>query len=288
MKPLEAAVSLARSQGLSVDEPVVLRDLSNLLVHLRPSPVVARVATTTAAAHEGGLGWLLREVEVAQFLVARGAPVVAPAAELPPGPHTHEGWAITFWRHVDHDPRRSPEGAEVGAALRVLHEELAPYPGELPGLAGVLDEVERLIGRLARTDGLLPDDTERLWSTLARVRGAIEGAGLPERPLHGDAHAGNLLLTSSGPLWTDLEDTFRGPVDWDLACLVANARVLGLDPGPGAAALAAYGRDPDDPALDPFVEARALQVAAWTAFMAERHSQLRERARLRLDALPAA
>ena len=71
-------------------------------------------------------------------------------------------------------------------------------------------------------------------------------------------------------------------MEWDLACLVANARVLGLDPRSGAAALAAYGRDPADPALDPFVEARALQVAVWTAFMAERHPHLRERARQRL------
>jgi hypothetical protein len=62
----------------------------------------------------------------------------------------------------------------------------------------------------------------------------------------------------------------------DLACLVANAQVLGLDARPGAAALTAYGRDPADPALGPFVEARALQIAA---FMAERHPHLRERAR---------
>jgi hypothetical protein len=54
-----------------------------------------------------------------------------------------------------------------------------------------------------------------------------------------------------GALWVDLEDTCRGPLEWDLACLVANARALRLDPRPGAAALAAYGRDPADPALGP-------------------------------------
>jgi Ser/Thr protein kinase RdoA (MazF antagonist) len=90
------------------------------------------------------------------------------------------------------------------------------------------------------------------------------------------------LLTAAGALWVDLEDTCRGPVEWDLACHVANARVLCLDPGPGAAALAAYGRDSADAALGPFVEARALQIAVWTAFMAERHPQLRGRARQRL------
>jgi Phosphotransferase enzyme family len=287
MRPLEAAVSLARAHGLAVDEPVVLRDLSNLLVHLRPAPVVARVATTTAAARAGGLDWLEREVELARFLVTRGAPVVAPAAELPPGPHLNEGWAITFWHHVDHDPDRPPPGAEVGAALRVLHEELEPYPAELPGLDAMLDEVERLIGHLEGTDGLLQGDLERLRSALERSRAGIAAAGLPERALHGDAHAGNLLSTSSGPLWTDLEDTCRGPVEWDLACLVASARVLGLEAKRSAEAFAAYGHDPADPGLEPFVDARSLQTAAWTAFMAERHPHLRERARLWLDALPS-
>jgi Phosphotransferase enzyme family len=257
VKPLEAALSLARAHGLAVEEPVVLRDLSNLLVHLRPSPVVARVATTTATARGGGLEWLTREVEVAGFLVAHGAPVVAPAAELPPGPHLHEGWAITFWRHVEHDA--TPGGAEVGEALLALHEALASYPGELPGLADVLDAVEGLLGRVS--DGLHVGEPQRLHGALTRVRGEPAAAGLPEQALHGDAHAGNLLRTAAGPRWVDLEDTCRGPAEWDLACLVANARVLGLDPRPGAAALAAYGRDPADPALGPFVEARALQIA---------------------------
>jgi hypothetical protein len=184
MKPLEAAVSLARSHGIAVDEPVVLRDLSNLLVHLRPSPVVARVATTTAAARGGGLDWLAREIDVAAFLVSRGAPVVPPAGELPPGPHLHEGWAITFWGHVEHDGTAS--GAEVGEALLALHEALAPYPGELPGLADVLDEVEGLIGRVS--EGFRAGEPERLRDALARVRGELAGAGLEARALHGDAH----------------------------------------------------------------------------------------------------
>jgi Ser/Thr protein kinase RdoA (MazF antagonist) len=144
----------------------------------------------------------------------------------------------------------------------------------------VLEEAEGLIGRVS--DGFRTGEPERLRDALARVRGELAEAGFEARALHGDPHAGNLLRTPAGALWVDLEDTCQGTVEWDLACLVANARVLGLDPRPGAAALAAYGRDPADAALGPFVEARALQVAVWTAFMAERHPHLRERARQRL------
>jgi hypothetical protein len=44
-RAVAAAVGLAREKGIRVDEPFVLADLFSLMVHLRPAPVVARVAT---------------------------------------------------------------------------------------------------------------------------------------------------------------------------------------------------------------------------------------------------
>jgi hypothetical protein len=121
---------------MNVASAEVLRDSSNLLVHLHPTPVVGGVATTTAAARGGALDWLAREVDLASFLDERGAPVVAPAAELPVGPHLHHGFAITFWTYVDHDPDRPLEGAEVGEGLRALHAALAPIRGHCRGSQG--------------------------------------------------------------------------------------------------------------------------------------------------------
>jgi Ser/Thr protein kinase RdoA (MazF antagonist) len=167
----------------------------------------------------------------------------------------------------------------VGEALLTLHEPLEPYPGELPGLDSVLEEVERLVARLDGSELLAAGEPGRLRSLLARSREALGRAGLPPRPLHVDAHAGNLLRTADRPVWTDLEDTFRGPVEWDLACLVSDG-VPEFDE-----ALSAYGRPRGDPVLAPFLEARRLQVAVWTAFMAERHPELRERARRRIGAV---
>jgi hypothetical protein len=278
MTPLEAALSLARAHGLPAGSPVVLRDLSNLLVHLWPAPVVARVATSTAAARGGALDWLVREVEVAEFLAGRGAPVVAPASELPPGPHLQDGYAISFWAYVDHSPDRPLGGTAVAETLGALHAALESYPGELPDLADVIAEAERLAAWLEGSDLVATGEPARLRGLLGRAREAIDAAGLPARALHGDAHAGNLLRTPDGALWTDFEDTCRGPVEWDLACLARGG-------GVGIEALLAYGRRPDDPLLAPFVEARAAQVAVWAAFMADHHPQLRQRARERLDEL---
>jgi Ser/Thr protein kinase RdoA (MazF antagonist) len=251
-------VRVARRHGLAAAEPRVVRDLSNVLVALAPDPVVARIATSTAAARpDGARDWLAREVAVAGFLAGRGAAVVAPASELPPGPHTDDGFAITFWRLVEPDPERPASQAETAASLERLHAELEGFDGELPPLASVLDEAAGLIERL----GL----GARVRDALVRARSQIEALGLPARPLHGDAHRGNLLRTPGGLLWTDFEDTCRGPAEWDLACMVADRE--------GQA----------EPRLEPFVEARLLQVAAWTALTAEHNPQLRTRARERLS-----
>ena len=51
---------------------MVLRDLSTAVVHLRPSPVVARVAPASEE------DVVRRQVAVTTYLAARGAPVAAP------------------------------------------------------------------------------------------------------------------------------------------------------------------------------------------------------------------
>jgi hypothetical protein len=77
------SVSRAREHGLRVEEPVVLNDLFSLTVHLKPAPVVARVATCMPRLRTPIAEWLEREVAVATFLSEQGAPVVAPSRELP-------------------------------------------------------------------------------------------------------------------------------------------------------------------------------------------------------------
>ena len=44
MSAVAAAVAVAAAHGVRCDEPVVLRQAWHVLVHLSPSPVVARVS----------------------------------------------------------------------------------------------------------------------------------------------------------------------------------------------------------------------------------------------------
>jgi aminoglycoside phosphotransferase (APT) family kinase protein len=66
------------------------------------------------------------------------------------------------------------------------------------------------------------------WTKLAEARSRrpefapwLAPPDVPLRPIHGDAHAGNVL---PGPVWHDWEDAQLGCVEWDLACLVAPGR----------------------------------------------------------------
>jgi aminoglycoside phosphotransferase (APT) family kinase protein len=264
--PLSAAVAVARAHGLRVDHPRVLRDRLNVLIHLRPAPVVARVAGSIAKVRPG-TEFARHEVDVAGHLARAGAPVVAPSAELDPGPHEHAGHVITFWDHVpDHGP---PDPVASGAALRECHAALRAYPGELP-LLGRLSEAEALLARLAgelTIDAAAAAELQRRFDALLPVLRALRA---PVQPLHGDAHLGNVLNGPDGPRWNDWEDTCLGPVGWDAGCLLVSSDGHGAAAALGAAGIAL---DPAELAL--WIEARSLQAAVWRAFIHREHPERR-------------
>lgn len=267
-RAIDAAVAVARARGLRFREAVLLHDRSNVLVRLSPAPVVARVATSTGLVRPGG-AWLARELALAGHLAAARAPAVRPSNEIDPGPHEHDGLVLSFWEYVEASPERLDPRA-AGAALRECHEALADFPRELPEWAA-LDEAEHLLERIDAD----PGDAELLGDGLARVRGEIAALGLPNRPLHGDAHLRNVMNTARGPIWIDWEDAFAGPLEWDLACLLAHARAFGEDEQPARDALEGYGADPDK--LDLLIEARGFQLALWALFVLPRHPELQPR-----------
>src|SRR4051812_32277449 len=76
---LAAAQAVAREHGVTCDEAVQIAAGSNVVVHLKPAPVVARVMTGTAVLHEDPEQWLAREVAVGAFLAERTNLVVPPS-----------------------------------------------------------------------------------------------------------------------------------------------------------------------------------------------------------------
>jgi hypothetical protein len=267
---LAAAVGVASEHGLPADDPEVLSSRGNVLVHLRPAPVVARVATLTAWTRSEPFQWLAREVAVARYAAANGGPVVPPTALADPGPHWRDGLAVSLWAFVPPSPER-PEPAEFGVSLARLHIATADFPGELPVLATLRAQISDALAALDREGVLEPGVLAALRDRHAEVLAGLDGPGGPELVLHGDAHPGNLLWTPAGWLWTDLEETCRGPRAFDLAVLVR-----GQDADDAAAALEAYAEVTGQPIPGPgelawFDWARALEGAVWTLAMAHQY-----------------
>ena len=73
-RAVAAARAVALAHGVPCEDAVALAGGSNVLVHLRPAPVVARVMTGTALLHDDPERWLAREVAVGTFLGERAWP----------------------------------------------------------------------------------------------------------------------------------------------------------------------------------------------------------------------
>ncbi len=267
---LAAAKRVAEAHGIAVTDTEVLADRSSLLVHLKPSPVMARVATTTALLRRPVGAWLARDLAVVRFLHAAGAPVVPPSRELPPGPHHADGYVITYWEWVEADRNSAPTAAEAVPLLKELHGALAGYTaetpdGELPYLGVVLDEIPRWLKFLETRHTLGGMDLIGLREAHWRLEATLKERARHAQPLHGDAHRSNLLRTPQGLLWTDFEDACLGPVAWDLACLLRTAAG-----GEEALPLSLCPDAPGWEELTPYMEARTLEAVVYAQVLAVR------------------
>ncbi|MDP3894774.1 phosphotransferase [Nocardioides sp.] len=214
---VSASVACARALGLPADNPEVIAEGYSVRVRLRPAAVVTRVVTVGRALRPEPLPWLQREVAVAQFLASSGLPVVAPWED--PGPHIAEGLEVSLWQWAEHDSG-TVTAADFGAMLGQLHTALVHYPGDLPTLVGPLTDI-------ATAQKVSSDPT------LHRAAAELLPLALswPRRPLHGDAHTGNVLMTPTGPHWTDFEDVCVGPVEWDMASMTITEDAVSAYPG---------------------------------------------------------
>ena len=267
-----AAGAVAAEQGIASTAPAVLSARSNVLVHLRPWPVVARVMTGTVALHDDPRRWLTREVEVLRFLRATGL-AVTPSELIDPGPVFRDGLWMTFTALVEHGTALGlRDGAErLGRALRTLHEALAPFPGELGDANEVAGDIERLRGRLRPSPALPAARIAQLGRQLEAVADDVFATSLPVQPLHGDVGLGNFLRVGGQLLANDLEDTFRGPLQWDVASFAESLRSEGGDEAFVVRALRAYGWE-DRAALTPFIVAQDVYGEIWRAYDAQRRA----------------
>jgi len=266
---VRAAVSVAARLGVACAEPAVLADGANVIVHLSPAPVVAKVAGSTAAIRGDGAAWLQRELDVSFFLAQAGIPVTTPARDLPRTVHHCDGHVMSFWTYLPPSGTQLPAEDTIGSMLRDLHAALRTYPDPRP----VLTPLDDIPAFLARPQTLLsPSDAALLTGAFDRLTGDLAAAAAPGQMLHGDAGRSNLMAAGGQWAWHDFEDTCCGPVAWDLAATTASPR---LD---RSRILAAYSDPVDEAQLRTCEQLRRLSLTIWYALYAERLPEWRQRA----------
>jgi len=259
-------VACAAALGLGPVEPEVLKLAHHTSVRLAPWPIVARVDSSGDV--ERILPFMRRELEIAQHLARANAPAVRPTSDPPPGPHVQGRCAITLWDYVEHRPAN--EEADIvaaGAALRDLHAALADYPGELPTISQATDVCARLLADPSAMPALDASSRRLLTEQLDKLSGSDLDPAL-FIGLHGDAHAGNILVTPAGPIWADLEAARLGPLEWELTSL-PRAGHIHFEPF-------------DRALLERLSLLRSVTVAVWCWNDADRSPEVREAAEYHL------
>lgn len=266
---VDTAVTLARHLGLEVSAPAVLHDVFSVVVHLAPSPVVARVPVVLPP-------WLTlprlaerqqRELDAVAWLQAAGLPVVAPSPLVPRRPAQQAGLSVTFWELAEVSADHAPYNDAGVEATATLHAALAGMPTAPLGLLSPAQlDLPTLLAALRQAPGPLTEsDLAHVladWSVLAPLLESPEAlsAALPGvtlQAIHGDAPQYNVIQTTTGPRFADFEDVCLGPIEWDLAGLPPEALAAYDD------AARARGLRPHHPeALRLMNAARSLQVIA--------------------------
>lgn len=273
---VQAVHEVLGRHGVEVDRCEVLQDGNTLVLRLTET-LVARVVQDQGGPRLG-MEWFERENAVVDHLTKSGAPVIPLHPDLPSGPHECRGFPMSFWRFVT-VTGQAPAANEAGRVLGVCHASLASLKAPLPKLAILHESCELLHGR-----ALFPGETTALLK--AHLDQAVRHMETGRhQPLHGDAHFGNVLPTTEGVLLTDWEDAFEGPVEWDLASLIWNAKLLDRDDATVAAVLKGYERAGgtfDACLLEKCLIARAAVMCAWYPVLypnpdAGRKEKLRQR-----------
>jgi aminoglycoside phosphotransferase (APT) family kinase protein len=209
-RAVAAAMSIAASLDLTVDDAIVLHDSNKLTLRLLPCDVLARVAP-------GAQQVARLEIELARRLAESGSPVAAPAPRVGPRVYERDGFVVTLWTYYEPATPGEVPPADYANALGRLHAGMRKLDVPTPHFTDRVEQAQQLLARRDHTPALANADRELLATTLASLRRVIGERGGAEQLLHGEPHPGNVLTTRNGLLFIDFETCCRGPVEFDLA-----------------------------------------------------------------------
>jgi len=268
-RAIKAAMQIAATYGLKSKEPVVLKDSNNTVIHLTPSPVVAKVATTILTRQT--VSNLAHELKVALHLVKLEAPIVPPSLEIPPTTYWSDDLEITFWHYCSGKVRENIDHPELVAALQQFHAALASYKGALKPFTEDYAVCYSLLDSDHLSPDLSRDDRRFLRQLYEHLSASLQNLDYERVPVHTEIHGGNILWTNGKPLLIDFESCSRGPRELDF--LFFSAKNLSACP------------DLNKPLMNILSQLRSFRVAVWCWSQPDRAPEVREAAEYHLGRL---
>jgi hypothetical protein len=229
-RAMQAAIWVARRLGIDCIDPIILHHSQHVSIRLFPSDVVARVLKAKQPEADK---LLRRELAIARHLVQKAAPIVGPTADFPAGPYFHDGFGLTLWRFVEHvaaDFEDREHVASAAKALRRVHDALVDFPGELPSFEIKIDQCRTWLSDESALPALSVADRTFLLAVYGRVIAALDALPLKLVPIHGDAGAHNVFITSQGAYYSDFENVSLGPREWDIGFLPPDIDLTAFEP----------------------------------------------------------
>ncbi|MGH9223165.1 MAG: phosphotransferase [Acidimicrobiales bacterium] len=255
---LRATAAVCRAVDLPVSHLDVIRRSTYVAVRIGASPYLARVGRA-AETYENHA----REIAIARALAAAGAPVAEPAP-LPEPLLVDGDSAVGLWLWVDEVAGGQPTMADLGSALRTVHDtggrcDLAALGlPEFTAPTRARDRLRRL-GDRGGLDGATIDELAALVDVLRPPAHANGVHGL----VHGDFRAANVLATVAGPVVIDFDAASFGPLAWDLTLVAQQHRHFGLSSTEFETFVTAYGGVADWDGLDSLCRLRDLTSTVW-------------------------
>lgn len=212
-RALTATTSLASEVGLSVGDAIVIQNSNRLAVRLVPCDVLARVAATVGRNQEGAVF----ELEMARRLEETESPIAVLEPRVEPLVYVRDGFAVTYWKYYEPLPDGNIAPVEYAQALERLHAGMRQLDVVAPHFTDRVEAAQAVVRDCVQSPELVDADRELLSNALHSLRRVIVDWGADEQLLHGEPHPGNLLKTTSGMRFIDLETCCYGPVEFDIA-----------------------------------------------------------------------
>lgn len=210
-------------------------------------------------------------------LARQGARLVLPLEEEPR--QLGDDFWITLWPYCPQQP--FDMAREMVGALLSLHS------CQDPGL-GLWNPGPRILQRLVRAEaqGVPSNLLVRLVNLTEPLLDERPTANHSAVPVHGDAHAGNLVSSAGKGLLIDLDDVSLGPREVDLAPAIVSLRRFPRSRLSGMAVLNEYSYEElTEPLLEWCVRVREVNMISWLSTLWSTRPETRTELVHRLDSI---